>query len=157
MPPVGETSSEIISPETSAKSAKRVILLYENYSAALWAMETVRKVIKISSKASLSPWAFPILENPQEHARAAAAATNADLILIASSTRSRTLPASVQEWLAIFLAGPRLPNTPVAALFGHPHFGEETDPRLESVRQTVETATCCFISPYTIGPHMTAA
>lgn len=129
----------------------KIVLAYENLSAALWAAETFTGLLRQSpegAKTQVIPWSFSTLSNPDSSAQATDAAAHADLIVIAASSNFRLLPAFVENWLGKCLSGRRAPHTAVAALFSRANGPEHSDSmRLQAVQRLAEKAGCRFFSP----------
>lgn len=131
----------------------KIVLAYENLSAALWAAEAFAGLLHQSpnsAKTQLIPWSFSTLSNPDSNMQATDAAAHADLIVIAASSNFRLLPAFVENWLCKCLSGRRGPHTAVAALFGRANCLERADSlRLQTVQRLAEKAGCRFFAPFT--------
>jgi hypothetical protein len=128
-----------------------VTLAYETLSAALWATETLTRLFrKVPNRLEprLSPWNFSTLEDPALREQALAAATHSDLIVIATSSGSANLPASVENWLGKCLESRHGENTAVAALFGQANQPDRLDsPRILTVQRIAKEAGCEFFAP----------
>ena len=147
----------IATPESRAEPAAtisneiNVTLAYETLSAALWATETLTRMIRKAPnrpEPRLSPWNFSTLDDPLLRARATAAAKDSDLIVIATSSGSLNLPTSVEDWLGVCLANRHGENTAVAALFGPSNQPDRMDsPRILTVQRIAREAGCEFFAP----------
>ena len=130
----------------------KIVLAYENLSAALWATEAFTVMLRQSPdgpKTQLIPWSFSTLSNPDFSAQATDVAAQADLIVIATSSNFRLLPAFLENWLGKCLSGKRGPQTAVAALFGRANRPERSDSmRLRAVQELAEKAGCRFLAPF---------
>jgi len=146
--PAQEHSNQI---EAELPHKLKIILAYENLSAALWAAETFTGLLRKSPEGAdtqLLPWSFATLSNPADQAQATAAAAQADLIVIAPSSSFRLLPGFVESWLKKCLSVPRRTNTAVAALLRSAHRPEAPDSqRLRAVKRLAEEAGCRFFAP----------
>lgn len=137
--------------DASTPAEMTVILAYENIAAAMWAAETITALLRRipdGPEPHLSPWSFSTLEDPEYRAHAMAAAVEADLIVIATSSVLRLLPLSVESWLGKCLTGRHNATTAVAAFFGRADLPDRVDsPRLQTVQRLAKEAGCAFFAP----------
>jgi len=147
LPSTATTSSA----EADAPFKLSVLLVYENVSAALWAVERLGGVLRELSPGQpppVSPWSFATLRNPSFRRHAAAAGVRASLIAVATSSAATRLPDFVESWLGECLLGRHHPATAVIALLGDAHLLDGADsPRLQAVRQLATEHGCGFFSP----------
>jgi hypothetical protein len=136
--------------------AMNLVLAYENLSAALWATERLKGVLRAISRDGeprLSPWSFSTLENPALRDHAAAAGRQADLVIVATSSMARHLPAAVESWLARCLSARGDNAAAVVAFLGCGNQPDPADsPRLQTVQRLTHEAGCDFFSPGMTGP-----
>ena len=140
----------------AAPKLLKIILAYENLSAALWAAEAFKRLLHQNPEnleTQLSPWSFSTLSDPNYIVQATDAAAEADLIVIAASSSFRLLPTFVEVWLKKGLQVRRSAHTAVAALFGCASRPDRPDSiRLQTVQRLAREAGCEFFTPTIAGP-----
>ncbi len=138
--------------EAEAPCGLHVLLAYENISAALWAAESLTNLFRrlpLGPQMSLSPWSFAMLADLEFRARAAEAAVDSDLLVVATSSDPRLLPAAVESWLTECLCGQTRAISAVAAFLGREGLFDGADsPRLKTVQRLAKRAGCEFFAPH---------
>lgn len=141
------------SVETLSQSATelRVVLAYENLSAALDAAETLTMLSRKERdglRLRLSPWSYAALGEPRCRAMALRDVGRADLVVVASRSTPHALSAMVESWLKTCLGRRGEPRLAIAALFGCDDHRDGTDsPRLQAVQRLAKEAGCVFFAP----------
>jgi hypothetical protein len=144
---------ERLAPLVAGRASLDVVVAYDGIAAAQQAVDVIAAlkshfpagdvVLRVSS------WWFRFLQDAAQLTKATAAATEADVLVVAAN-RGTELPASVNAWLDKSLAKNRKFDVAVVALVGP---DQSRSARFRTMQRTARAAGALFLTPPPRRPY----